>query len=149
MSRRLTVADVCAVTGYSRDELHALLRVMEPYCTDKPSPRVARAFTPQDLVVLSVTYVLENRYGLRRTAVSGLGLKLQTALARPRAANHTARLIVSVQPPVVECLDAGVVTEDGLTICLGPLLENIDSYLSYEPQLSLPFGPSLIQRKYG
>lgn len=149
MGRRLTAADVCAVTGYSRDELHALLRVLEPYCTDKPSPRVAREFAPRDLVVLAVTQILEERYGLRRTAVAELGQHLQNALAGPKGANREARLSVSVRPPKVDYLDMGAIATEGLVIALGPLFEKIDDYLSFEPQLSLQFGPSLVARKYG
>lgn len=149
MGRRLTAADVCAVTGYSRDELHALLRVLEPYCTDKPSPRVAREFTPRDLVVLGVTQVLEERYGLRRTAVAELGLQLQSALSGPRGLNRDARLSVSLRPLQVEYLGAGAMAIEGLVIALGPIIEKVDDYLSFEPQMSLRFGPSLIARKYG
>lgn len=149
MGRRLTAADVCAVTGYSRDELHALLRVLEPYCTDKPSPRVAREFTPRDLLVLGVTQILEERYGLRRTAVGDLGRHLQDALAGPKGANREARLSISVRPPKVDYLDMGAIASEGLVIPLGPLFEKIDDYLSFEPQLSLQFGPSLVSRKYG
>lgn len=149
MGRRLTAADVCAVTGYTRDELHALLRILEPYCTDKPSPRVARKFTPRDLIVLGVTQILEERYGLRRTAVAELGLHLQNALAGPRGVNRDARLSVSVRPPRVDYLEADVVATEGLVVALGPLFEKVDDYLSFEPQLSLQFGPSLVTRRYG
>lgn len=126
-----------------------MLRVLEPYCTDKPSPRVAREFTPRDLVVLGVTQVLEDRYGLRRTAVAELGLHLQSALVGPKGVNRDARLSISVRPPSVDYLDAGAIATEGLVIALGPLFEKIDDYLSFEPQLSLQFGPSLITRKYG
>lgn len=149
MGRRLTAADVCAVTGYSRDELHALLRVLEPYCNDKPLPRVAREFTPRDLVVLGVTQVLEERYGLRRAAVAELGRHLQNALAGPKGTNREARVSVSVRPPKVEYLVAGAIATEGLVIALGPLIEKIDDHLTFEPQLSLQFGPSLVTRKYG
>lgn len=126
-----------------------MLRVLEPYCTDKPSPRVAREFTPRDFVVLGVTRVLEERYGLRRTAVAELGLELQSALAGPKGLNRDARLSVSVRPPRVDYLDAGVIATEGLVIALGPLFEKIDDYLSFESQMSLQFGPSLVTRKYG
>lgn len=149
MGRRLTAADVCAVTGYSRDELHALLRVLEPYSSDRPSPRVAREFTPRDLVVLGVTQVLEDRYGMRRAAVAELGLQLQSALAGPKAANREARLAVTVRPPRVNYLEAGVLTSEGLVIALAPLFEKVDDYLTFEPQLSLQFGPGLVARRYG
>ncbi len=149
MVRRLTAADVCAVTGYSRDELHALLRVLEPYSTDRPSPRVAREFTPKDLVVLGVTQVLEDRYGLRRAAVAKLGPQLQSVLSGPRAANRDARLAISVRPPRIDYLEAGVQPSEGLVVALAPLFEKVDDYLTFEPQLTLQFGPSLVVARYG
>jgi hypothetical protein len=102
-----------------------------------------------DLIVLGVTQILEERYGLRRAAVAELGRHLQNALAGPKGANIEARLSVSVRPPKVEYLGPGSVAIEGLVIALGPLFEKIDDYLSFEPQLSLQFGPSLVTRKFG
>jgi hypothetical protein len=99
--------------------------------------------------VLSVTHLLEERYGLRRTAVAELGSHLQSALAGPKGGNRDARLSISVRPLRVDYLDALAVAVEGLVIALGPLFEKIDDYLSFESQLSLQFGPSLVARKYG
>lgn len=148
MVRRLTAADVCAVTGYSRDELHALLRVLAPYAQEKSAPRVAREFTATDLVVLSVTQMLESRFGLRRTAVAELGELLQRACSGPRPLAEDAGLAITVRPPEVQRCDLGLARE-GLLISLVPVYDRIDAYLSYEPQLALRFGPSLVSRKYG
>lgn len=145
MPRRLTAADVCAVTGYSRDELHAILRSLWPYAEDKPSPRVAREFTPKDLLVLSVTQVLENQFGLRRTAVSALGPQLQAALAGPKDVSRNARLVITVQPPLVEYVDEESVDGQGVVVALGPLFERVDGHLNFDGQLSLQLGPGLVQ----
>lgn len=147
MGRRLTAADVCAVTGYSRDELHALLRVLAPYAKERPAPRVAREFTATDLVVLSVTQMLESRFGLRRTAVAEIGEMLQLACSGPRPLDEDACLAVTVRPPQVERSAPGIARE-GLLIPLAPIYDRIDTYLSYDPQLALRFGPSLVARKY-
>lgn len=147
MVRKLTAADVCVVTGYSRDELHALLRVLPPYHFEKPSPRVAREFTAKDLLVLSVTRILEDRYGVRRTAVGDIGVPLQEALAGPRLQSEEPCLLINIRPPSVRFVDT-ISPKDGLMLPLAPIYEKIDTYLSYDPQLSLQFGPTLV-RKYG
>lgn len=148
MPRRLTVADVLEVTGYSRDELHALLRVLHPYVSEKSAPRVAREFSPKDLVVLSVTQALEQAYGMRRTAVAELGEKLQAALSGPRLASGDAKLCISIRPPKVEYLENGSSVAEGLVVALAPIFDKVDRYLSFEPQMSLQLGPSLLTRRY-
>jgi hypothetical protein len=147
MARRLTVADVCVVTGYSRDELHALLRVLPPYDLERPAPRVARQFSAKDLLVLSVTQLLEDRYGVRRAALGGIGLQLQEVLGGPRVQGEGLDLVVTINPPRVRVADPSE-QKDGLFLPLAPLYEKIDAYLSYDPQLSLHFG-TMIVRKYG
>lgn len=147
MVRRLTAADVCSVTGYSRDELHALLRVLRPYNLEKSAPRVAREFTGKDLLVLSVAQKLEDRFGVRRGAVPEIGEMLQHALAGPRATAEDACLIITINPPQVLLIE-GSSNKDGLIVPLAPIYERVDQYLSYDPQLALQFGPSLV-RKYG
>lgn len=149
MGRRLTAADVCAATGYTRDELHALLRAMPPYSATRQSARVAREFTPRDLLLLGVTQQLEQRYGLKRSAVALLGTQLHDALGGPKVVNRTLRLLINVQPPQVELLEDSVNIVDGLVIALAPIMERVDDYLSFEPQMSLHFGPTLVARKYG
>jgi hypothetical protein len=147
MARRLTVADVCAVTGYMRDELHALLRVLPPYNLERPAPRVAREFSAKDLLVLSVTQVLEDRYGVRRAALGEIGVQLQAVLGGPRLQGEGQYLAVTINPPTVRLADPSE-QKDGLILSLSPLYQKIDDYLSYDPQLSLQFGPRIV-RKYG
>lgn len=147
MPRRLTATDVCAVTGYARDELHATLKVLWPYREEKPVPRVAREFTPHDLVVLSVTQSLEHRFGLRRAALSVLGELLRAALSGPKEASRKARLVISIQPPEVEYLDRFITEKEGLVIALGPIFEKVDDYLSYGGQGILPLAPDVVSSR--
>ena len=147
MIKRLTASDVCAVTGYSRDELHAVLKVLDPYRLERPSPRVAREFSAKDLIVLSVVQQLEHRYGVRRAAIGELGEQLQTAIAGPRFSTEDALLSVSFNPPLVSAVKAPS-AQEGLRIALAPVYERIDQYLSFEePQLDLQFGPQLVSRR--
>ena len=147
MVKKLTASDVCLVTGYSRDELHALLRVLPPYHFVKSAPRVARAFTAKDLLVLSVTHILEDRYGVRRAALADIGVPLQELIAGPRMQCEDPCLLINIRPPSVRLVDT-IAPKEGLMLPLAPLYEKIDTYLSYDPQLSLQFGPMLV-RKYG
>jgi hypothetical protein len=147
MPRRLTAADVCAVTGYTRDELHATLKVLQPYREEQPAPRVAREFTARDLVVLSVTHVLEHRLGMRRTALASLGVPLRSALTGPKTASKRARLVICVEPPSVEYVDLSITEKEGIVIALGPVFQRVDGYLSYDSQPQLPLAPDLLVAK--
>lgn len=148
MVRRLTASDVCAVTGYSRDELHALLRVLGPYNVDRPSPRVAREFTGKDLLVLSVAQVLENRFGVRRNALPEIGELLQRAFGGPRSGAEISNLVITINPPQVLMAEEPV-NMSGMLVPLAPIYDAVDAYLSYDPQLSLRFGPALVRQRYG
>ena len=144
MGRKLTTADVCEVTGYSRDELHAVLKCLWPYCDDKPSPRVARDFSAKDLLMLSVTAVLAHQFGLRRQAVGSLGRELQTALSGPKKANRAARLVVTVQPPEVLYVNQAATDRQGVVVALGPLFDKVDQYLTFDSHPGLQLGPGLV-----
>lgn len=148
MTRKLTSADVCEVSGYSRDELHAILKTLWPYCEAKPSPRIARAFSPHDLVVLSVTRVLEHEMGLRRTAVASLGKELHGALSGPKTVNRAARLVVTVRPTSVTYVSHTTMDMQGVVVLLGPIFEKLDQYLSFDSHPNL-LGPALIAAVHG
>ena len=113
--------------------------------------QVAREFTPKDLLVLSVTQVLEKQFGLRRTAVSALGSQLQVALGGPKDVSRNARLVITVQPPLVEYFDEESFDGQGIVVALGPVFERVDGHLNFDGQLSLQLGPGLVQaaRKLG
>lgn len=147
MRRGLTTVDVCEVTGYSRDELHAILRCLWPYCDAAPTPRVAREFEPRDLLVLCVTRVLEHDLGLRRVAVGTLGKPLQVALSGPRKMNPNARLVVTVHPSQVLYVAQGSTDRQGVVVTLGPLFEKVDSYLSTGVYPSLRLETTVASRK--
>lgn len=147
MPRKLTVADVCAVTGYARDELHALLKVLPPYDAERPAPRVARQFSGKDLLVLSITQVLESRFCVRRTALSQIGHQLQSALSGPRLRGSEQVMVLTIQPPLVRIINARLEETEGILIPLEPLFEQVEAYLSHDPQMSLIFGPSIV--RYG
>lgn len=132
MPRRLTATDVHTVTGYSREGLQATLNVLWPYCEEKGTPRVAREFGARDLLVLSVTYVLENRLGMRRAALGKIGQSLRTALSGPKEVNGKARLVISIDPPNVDYVTTSITEREGIVVALGPIFEKVDGYLTFD-----------------
>lgn len=130
MPRRLTAADICTVTGYSRDELNATLKVLRPYSEWQVTPRIAREFNAHDLIVLCVTSVLEHRFGMRRTAVAKLGPSLRIALAGPKVVSKKARLVVTVDPVQVEYVDMSITEKEGVVVALGPIFAIVDKYMA-------------------
>lgn len=147
MPRRLTAADVCTVSGYTRDELHATLKVLWPYSQEQAAPRVARKFAPQDLVVLSVTQVLERRFGLRRSALARIGEQLRTALTGPKEVSRKARLVISIEPASVEYVNLSITEREGLVVALGPIFEKVAGYLSFDGQGLLALAPGVVPAK--
>jgi hypothetical protein len=137
MGRGLTSVDVCKVTGYSRDELHAILRCLWPYCEQHLAPRVAREFHAKDLLTLCVTCVLEHDLGLRRTTVATLGRPLLKALTGPRKLNANARLVVTANPPDVVYVAQSSTDRQGVVVALGPLFDRVDRYLADDIHPSL------------
>lgn len=143
MPRQLTTTDVCKVTGYTRDELHATLKVLWPYSESQLSPRVAREFTAQDLIVLSVTQILERKLGVRRAALAQLGQPLRAALSGPKEVSKKARLVLSIDPPVVEYVNLSITEREGLVVALGPVFDKVDGYLTFDGQGLLPLAANI------
>ena len=108
---------------------------------------MAREFSAKDILVLSVTQVLEDRYGVRRAALGDIGVQLQAVLGGPRLQGEGQYLVVTINPPNVRLAEPSE-QKDGLILSLAPLYQKIDDYLSYDPQLTLQFGPRIV-RKYG
>jgi hypothetical protein len=126
--RRLTAADVCEVTGYGRDQLKALLKEI-PGWSASPGARVARQFSPHDLIVLSVVQVLDTRIGIRRKRIGLLVSKLRQALLGPREASASAHLTISFDPPSIEYVSGAQSIDEGVVISLQPIFHRVDRYL--------------------
>lgn len=153
--RKITIVDICAVTGYSRDQVHGLLKKIPLYAEYPGSPRVARNFTRHDLLVLSVAIRLEIKHGLQRSFVVAVVDKIHAELSIPRATKLSPLLHISIDPPSVTYLTEKGIEKEGTIVALEPVFKQIDDYLNGDsaennPQPTLPFGPSLaIQRKRG
>lgn len=131
MTKRLTAHDVCEVTGYTRDQLTGLLKVLPPYSEQACHARVAREFNARDLHVLAVVFVLEKRMGIQRGHLVQIGERLHQSLSGPRSVNRAARLFVSISPAAVEYVDGGSVDGEGVLLMLGPVFEKVERYLDW------------------
>lgn len=148
--RKLTTIDVCEVTGYTRHQLRGLLDELPYYSAQVALPRVARGFTFQDLIVLSVINALEKHMGIQRAMVVPIAVLLPQALSGPKKVNRDARLIISFAPPLVKYVSTGLPASDGVLLSLRPIFERVDQYLmpdEDERQANLKLAPVLISNE--
>lgn len=132
ISRRITVADVSCLTGFSRHKLRGLLRELPSFDERAERARVAREYSPQDLAVLTVCCELESRYGLRRDAIGTLVEELRKAISGPRSVSSNARLIISVSPLSVKYVDDAENVAEGIALPLGGIFRRIDNHLTID-----------------
>ena len=128
-SRSLTMADLLAITGYTRDQMRGLLDAMPAYASRYTQVRVAKQYTAQDLLVLRTCSQLESRYGLQRGAVAGFSDGLRSALSGPRPVSATPRLLLTFDPSDVRYVEATEHIEEGLLVPLTPIFQAVDEYL--------------------
>lgn len=126
--RKLKMADACSVSGYTRDQVRALLRDLPPFTVDQGVGR-SRAFTRVELLVVAVISVMEQRYGIKRAAIGGILDRLLKALQVPREVDVSACLVVVTGEPSVSYVRLNETIEEGLVIPLSPILDRIDTYL--------------------
>jgi len=128
-SRALTMADLLAISGYTRDQMRGLLDAMPAYASRNTQVRVAKQYTAQDLLVVRTCSQLESRYGLQRGAVAGLSDALRSTLSGPRPVSATARLLLTLDPPDVRYVEVTESIEEGLLVPLAPIFRAVDEYL--------------------
>lgn len=154
MARKLTAADLCEVTGYSRSELRSVLNSLPYYRSQQSHPRKARQFTRQDLLAIGLVQVLETQFGMRKDAIATVFDALRSTLAGPKGQNHEARLVISLSPPAVRYEEAPVVVSAGICVPLAPVFERVDrhfgSLLGTNPeQRDLGFGLTVLPGRTG
>jgi hypothetical protein len=152
MARKLTASDVCQVTGYSRDQFKNLLRELS---TSFPasSARVAREFSPHDLIVFGVVRVLDSRVGVRRKQIGSMHAKLRQVLLGPRAVGQSPCLAISFDPLHVEYVSGKSPIQEGVLISLEPIFDRVDRYLgAAQPwnsaQESLRLSPGAVRSRH-
>ena len=123
------MADLLAISGYTRDQMRGLLDAMPAYASRNTRVRVAKQYTAQDLLVVRTCSQLESRYGLQRGAVAGLSDALRSTLSGPRPVSATARLLLTFDPPDVRYVELTQSIEEGLLVPLAPIFKTVDEYL--------------------
>lgn len=149
-SRSLTMSDLLAISGYTRDQMRGLLDAMPAYASRNTQVRVAKQYTAQDLLVVRTCSQLESRYGLQRGTVAGFSDRLRSVLSGPRPVSATARLLLTFDPSEVRYVEAPEGIYEGLLVPLAPIFQAVDEYLLPSPvqvnwnQRELGFGPLAI-----
>jgi len=146
-ARKITIADACEITGYTRNQVRALLRDLPTFVGQEGTSTSVRTFTRNELLMICVIAAMEARFGIRRSAIGCLIQKLANALQVPRAVGTNARLDILFEPPSVTYSIVGGSVAEGVLIPLAPILERIEQYLSgysdLEVQGELSLGPVL------
>lgn len=152
--RKIKLADACDITGYRTDELNYVLRDVPAYTLAPGASKASREFTPIDLLALSVVFVLDRTYGLRLKAIAQIFDRLRQVLAQPRSANEKARLVISIDPPLVAYADSPVSGETGIVVGMKEIFSRVDHFCSAfrikegRPfQSNLALGPGLMPRQ--
>jgi hypothetical protein len=148
LSRQLTMTDLCRVTGYTRHQIHGLLKLAFPARSSK-GERFAREFRSQDLLLVTAITELETRFRIKRSGIALVAKRLAQVLSGPRALSRRARLVVAFDPPKVIYVPDVVPLVDGVVMSLGPIFERVDTYVanaggaaSQEP---LRLGPTVLR----
>lgn len=152
-SRPLTISDLLAISGYTRDQMRGLLDAIPAYATRNTKVRVAKQYTAQDLLVVRTCSQLESRYGLQRVVVTGFSDLLRSVLSGPRPVSATARLLLTFEPLDVRYVESLEGIHEGLLVPLVPIFQAVDEYLlpshaqASWNQRELGFGPLAVNSK--
>lgn len=144
LSGQPTVADLCRVTGYTRHQVHSLVRLALPGRSSK-GERFAREFRHQDLIVIAALAELETKFGIDRRHLALVAKRLPQVLALPREPNPAARLIVTFEPPKITYVDEPTTVLEGVVMPLRPVFDRVDSHVfasSAGGQPLLQLGPA-------
>jgi len=153
MARRLTASDVCEVTGYTRYQFKSLLRELSAWFPAS-SARVAREFSPHDLIVFGVVHILDCRVGMRRKRIGSMLTKLRQVLLGPREVDRSPCLAISLDPLHIEYVSGKSSIREGVLVSLEPIFDRIDHYLGAaqpwngaQENLRLPHGAVRSRRR--
>lgn len=150
-SRPITVSDLLAVTGYTRDQMRGLLDALPAYASRDTKVRIAKQYAAQDLLVITTCSLLELRYGLQRSAVAGFSEQLASVLSGPRPVSSSPYLLLTFEPREVQYLETLDEIQEGLLVPLNPVFFVVDCYLMPEHasatwnQRELGFGPLAVR----
>jgi hypothetical protein len=142
--RTLKMADACAISGYTRDQMRAVLRDLPSFTVDQGSGR-NRTFTRVELLTIAIIAFMEQRYGIKRKAIGMILDNLINTIQSPREIDPQACLIIITGESSVSYSRQNETVDEGLVIPLAPIFERLDTYLgakSTQHQMEINFGPS-------
>lgn len=122
------MADLCSLTGYTRDQVRGLLDSLPPTGKRAGQRRAATSYSLQDLFFISLCCRLEKHYGLRRDRVAALAPHIGEQLDG-QVGGALDRLLVQFDPPRATSLDSNKEFVDGLVVALEPVIKQVDGYL--------------------
>lgn len=135
--RSLKMADACAISGYTRDQMRALLRDLPSFTANQGSGR-NRVFTRIELLTIAIISFMEQRYGIKRAAIGQILEPLLIAIQVPREVDPLACLVVVTGEATVSYARLNEKVKEGLVIPLAPIFNQLDTYLgATEPKKQL------------
>lgn len=146
--RTLKMADACSVSGYTRDQMRALLRDLPSFTADQGAGR-SRVFTRVELLAITVISFMEQRYGVKRAAIGSILDQLMETLQVPREVDPFACLVIVTGEPSVSYTRLSEIVSEGLLIPLEPIFSRLDIYLGVrapQSQMEINLGPSALRR---
>lgn len=142
------MADACAISGYTRDQMRALLRDLPSFTADQGNGR-NRIFTRAELLTIAVIAFMEQRYGIKRSAIGAIVGQILTVIQSPRAIDGLACLVIITGEASVSYSRLNESVNEGLVLPLAPIFDRLDIYLgakTSERQINIAFEPSALRR---
>ena len=142
--RTLKMADACSISGYTRDQMRALLRDLPSFTVDQGSGR-SRVFSRVELLAIAVISFMEQRYGVKRVAIGAVLDQLLETLQTPREVDPLACLVIVTGEASVSYNRLTEAVAEGLVVPLAPLFDRLDTYLGVktpQKQMEIGFGTS-------
>lgn len=130
-----TIADLCELTGYSRDQMRGLLAELPRFSNRQSEARRARVYSNHDVLLVAILCRLEMRYGLKRHPVASLCEAIAAEIALPRTISRDARLVLDVEAASCQYVEGVPSLANGLVFPLDPIFCQIDAYLTPPPLL--------------
>lgn len=143
-TRILKMADACAISGYTRDQMRALLRDLPTFVSDSRSNR-NRTFTRVELLAIAIISTMEKRYGVKRAAIGAILEKLVSLLQKPRKIDSNVCLVIIIEDSFIHYSRLNESVQEGLIVPLTPIFEKLDTYLGVKTQpqqIEIGFGLS-------
>lgn len=145
--RALKMADACAISGYTRDQMRALLRDLPSFKSEQDTGR-NRIFTRAELLTIAVIAFMEQRYGIKRSAIGAIVEQLHAVIQSPRVVDRLACLVIVTGESSVSYSRLNETVNEGLVLPLAPIFDRVDTYLgakTSEKQIEIAFGPSVLR----